>query len=177
VIQYARQDYESALGEFLSAYATTPGDQNLLYGMGNTLFRRGDYFAAQGYYERHQEMHAAERMRKAVLLPQIDTEEGEFIEEYMRVSNNLGVILDRLANRTGDSRKRGRSLELLSESNRAWDALTRNPETMVRAKGTNLAYLNMQNIIRPLAGFEPEIYHDIPRTLEGEKVLQQRGDQ
>ena len=47
---------------------------------------------------------------------------------------------------------------------------------MIRAKPVNLAYANIQNIIKPRSLFEPEIYSDIPKTLENEKILQQLED-
>jgi hypothetical protein len=175
-IAYQNQDYERAMNEFILSYAEKPADRNVLFAFGNALFRRGDYFAAQGYLERLQETLEAERIRKGILLPQVRADHGEFVELYMHAANNLAVDLDRIATRTGDSRKRARALALLSESARAWDALTRNPETMVRAQGSNLAYLNIQNITHPLSAYVPEIYQDIPKTLENEKILQQRVD-
>ncbi|HKL87052.1 MAG TPA: tetratricopeptide repeat protein [Treponemataceae bacterium] len=176
-INYRQQDYRSAIDAFIMTHAEKPQDRNLLFGFANTLFRRGDFNASQGYFERLQEMLEAERIRKGILFPQVRTDHGEFVQMYMQNANNLGVTLNRLASRTGDSRQNGRSLALFAESSRAWDALTRNPETLVRAQGSNLAYLNMQNITRPTGLFVPEIYSDIPKTLENEKVLQQRVDQ
>jgi len=175
-LDYQKQDYEAGLREFLKTYEAFPKDKNVLYGLGNTLFRRGDYFAAQGYYESLMEMLENERLNQGIIFPQIRAEQGSFVEEYMQVANNLGVILNRLASRTGDSRKNGRSLELLSESSRAWDALTRNPQTLNRAQAYNLSYLNTQNMTRPHAEFIPDIYQDIPRTLEKEKILKQNAE-
>ena len=175
-LDYQKQDYEAGLREFLKTYEAFPRDKNVLYGLGNTLFRRGDYFASQGYYESLMDMLETERLDQGIIFPQIRAEQGSFVEEYMKVSNNLGVILNRLASRTGDSRKNGRSLELLSDSSRAWDALTRNPLTLDRAQGFNLSYLNTQNMTRPHAEFVPDIYQDIPRTLEKEKILKQNPD-
>lgn len=176
-IHYRQEDYRSAIDSFIMTHAEKPQDRNLLFGFANTLFRRGDFHASQGYFERLQEMLEAERIRKGILFPQVRTDHGEFVQLYMQNANNLGVTLNRLAERTGDSRQNGRSLALFAESSRAWDALTRNPDTLVRAQGSNLAFLNMQNITRPTGLFVPEIYSDIPKTLENEKILQQRVDQ
>jgi len=176
-IQYRKGDYEAALRAMTVAYAEISGDENLLYAIANVLYRRGDYFASQGHYEALMERLEAERLRKGIVFPQARIDHGEFVERYMHASNNLGATLSRLAARTGDSRKNARALALLAESNRAWDALTRNPETLVRAKGTNLAFLNVQNVTHPRSDYQPEIYADIPKTLEGEKVLQQKEDQ
>lgn len=176
-INYQKQDFEAAMNLFTSTQAEIPADKNLLYGFGNTLYRRGDFYAAQGYLERLMEMLEAERIRKGVVFPHVRIDHAVFVEQYMYTSNNLGVTLNRLASRTGDSRKNGRALALFAESTRAWDSLTRNPETMIRSQGANLSFINIQNVTHPQSQFVPEIYAEIPRTLENEKVLQQRIDQ
>ena len=92
----------------------------------------------------------------------------------MHVVNNLGATLSRLAERTGDSQKHGRALALYAEATRAWDALTRNPQTMIRAKSVGLAYLNIQNMLNSKSPYDAEIYTDIPMILENEKALEQK---
>jgi hypothetical protein len=52
-----------------------------------------------------------------------------------------------------------------SQSIRAWDALTRNQETLVRLEGSNLAAQNMKYITSRVPDFEPAIYIDIKKTL------------
>lgn len=175
-IQYQKQNYEDALRFFVRSYGEVNTDGNILFSLGNTLFRRGSYNAARGYYERLMEMSEAERIRKGILLPQIRSDHGSFVEQYMHTSNNLGVTLYNISLQTGRKDLQGRAYALFSESARAWDALTRNPDTMIRAQGANLAYLNMQNITAPSSSFSPEIYTDIPKVLTGEKVLQSRLD-
>jgi len=174
---YRLKDYPAAIESFIMTHAERPQDRNLLFSMGNALHRRGDYFAAQGYYERLQEVLESERIRKGILFPQVRTDHGDFVQLYMQTSNNLGVTLNRIAQRTGNIALNGRALALMAESSRAWDALTRNPDTLVRVQGSNLAYLNIQNITRPAELFVPETYPDIPKTLENERILQQRVDQ
>ena len=71
----------------------------------------------------------------------------------------------RLAKKTGDSSKNAEAIVQFSESLKAWDALTRNPETMVRLEGTNLAEQNIKYITHPISEFEPAIYTSIPKTL------------
>lgn len=176
-IYYHRQDYEKALQSFMIARSEDSTDPNILYSMGNTLFRRESYHIAHAHYETLMEQLDAERLRKGIIFPQARADYGEFVETYMRTANNLGVTLERLASRTGDSRKNARALSLYAESARAWDTLTRNPETLIRSGGSNLASLNIQNMTRPLSQFVSEIYADIPKTLEGERILQQREDQ
>lgn len=176
-IEYKNEDFGKALTRFNLVHAEIEKDKNLLFSYANTLFRRENYFAAQSYYEQLQEMLEAERIRKGVILPQASIEQGAFVEAYMQNTNNLGVSLERQAARLGDSKKHGRAMALFAESNRAWDTLTRNQQTMVRAKGSNLAFLNMQNMTHPNEIYEPEIYIEIAKTLENEAILQQRTDE
>ncbi len=173
-IQYRNQDFEAAMNSFISTHVEVPFDRNLLLGLGNALFRRGDYYAAAGYYGTLIDDLDAERLRKGIVFPQVRIDDAAFVDAYMRVSNNLAVALNRVSLRTGDSRKNARALALFAESARAWDSLTRNPETLVRLKDEfgnpvpSLANGNIQNLTHPRSGFETEIYADIPRTLDGE---------
>ncbi|UTC63322.1 tetratricopeptide repeat protein [Treponema sp. OMZ 787] len=175
-IHYQKENYSDAMKAMTLAYSEKPNDRNLLYGFGNVLFKYTNYFAAQAYYERLMELLDAEKVRKGIIFPQTRVDHAEFVEDYMHTSNNLAVVLNRIAVQNGDSNKNGRALSLLGESTRAWDALNRNPETMIRAKTINLAYANIQNMVKPRSAFVPEIYSDIPKTLENEKILQQTED-
>ena len=169
-IYYQKKDYEDAMKNFLLVYTEKKDDKNLLYGLGNTLYKRGSYYLAQGYYERLMEMLEAEKFRKhGFSLTRPD--HYDFIDEYMKATNNLGVILNKLAVQDGNSEKNGRAMALFGESSKTWDILTRNPVTMVASKAKSLAYLNIQNMIKPQTGFETEIYPDIPKTLENEMIL------
>jgi len=175
-IYYQKENYSDAMKAMTLAYSEKPNDKNLLYGFGNVLFKYSNYFAAQAYYERLMELLEAEKIRKGIIFPQTRVDHAEFVEDYMHTSNNLAVVLNRIAVQNGDSNKNGRALSLFGESTRAWDALNRNPETMIRAKTINLAYANIQNMVKPRSAFVPEIYSDIPKTLENEKILQQTED-
>ncbi len=175
-IHYKKENYIEAMKAMTLAYADKPNDRNLLYGFGNVLFKRGNYFASQTYFERLMELLEAERLRKGIIFPQTRPDHAAFVEDYMHTSNNLGVVLNRIAVQNGDSKKNGRAIALFGESSRAWDALSRNRETMIRSQPVNLAYANIQNIVKPRSVFEPEIYADIPKTLENEKVLRQLED-
>ncbi len=178
-IRYQGQDYLGAMDAFGIAYARSPADRNLAFGYANALFRRGDVFAAQGHYERLMETLEAERIRKGIIFPQARIDHGEFVELYMKTANNLGVTLSRLSERTGDSRKNARALVLISDAARAWDTLTRNPDTMIRLKpphDKNLPFMNVRYITKSGEAYSSEIFTDIPRTMENERVLRQRDD-
>ena len=112
------------------------------------------------------------RERQKVLLPQSDQDDYETVDLYLKVNNNLGVTLHRLAQQTGNSNMNAEAMVRLSDSIRAWDALTRNQQTMIRMEGSNLAAQNSKYITHPYPDFEPAIYTDIPRLLSGEKGLE-----
>ena len=171
VINYNKQNYENALTFFIKALEKKGADQNLLLAAGNTLALRGDNFAAQGYYNRLLSLLNEEKAHHALLFPQAKEEDSQLVEMILKTNNNLGVVLNKIARQTGNSQMNGKSFECFVESIRAWDALTRNQETMVRLGGSNLALQNSKYISASMAEFEPAIYTDIPRTLVGEKVL------
>ncbi|WP_443738686.1 periplasmic flagellar collar protein FlcA [Treponema sp.] len=171
VINYNKQNYENALTFFIKALEKKDADQNLLLAAGNTLALRGDNFAAQGYYNRLLSLLNEEKAHHALLFPQAKEEDAQLVEMILKTNNNLGVVLNKIARQTGNSQMNGKSFECFVESIRAWDALTRNQETMVRLGGSNLALQNSKYISASMAEFEPAIYTDIPRTLVGEKVL------
>ena len=171
VINYNKQNYENALTFFIKALEKKDADQNLLLAAGNTLALRGDNFAAQGYYNRLLSLLNEEKAHHALLFPQSKEDDAQLVEMILKTTNNLGVVLNKIARQTGNSQMNGKSFECFVESIRAWDALTRNQETMVRLGGSNLALQNSKYISASMAEFEPAIYTDIPRTLVGEKVL------
>jgi hypothetical protein len=90
----------------------------------------------------------------------------------MVVRNNLGVTLEALTKLTGNRNYYSRALGLYTESARAWDSLTRNPDTMIRSgvgdissPGMNLAFLNSRNALYPEPGYEPQLYIQIDKDM------------
>lgn len=173
-IQYTKQNFEEALGSFIATEDRLPQDTHLLLALSNTLAMRGDNHAASGYYDNLLQIIERRMQRYSVMLPQVNADEGELVDLYMKATNNWGVALHRIASQTGSSDFNARSMVLFSESARAWDALTRNQETMVRLDSGNLAAQNTKYIINPLSGFEPAVYTDIPYVLEEEKKLEKK---
>lgn len=173
VIYYGMKEYANALSSFIKVSEKENRDPNVLFALGNTLSLRGDNFAAQSYYSDLLNVLDAERAKKIYFTPATDEEDNVIVEMYLRVNNNLGVTLYRLARQTGNSGMNAEAMVRLSDSMRAWDALTRNPETMIRLEGSNLAAQNLKYISHPYPDFEPAIYTDIPRILSDGKVLEQ----
>ncbi|MDD7012219.1 MAG: tetratricopeptide repeat protein [Candidatus Treponema excrementipullorum] len=167
-IYYTQKEYTEAVNAFIKTVEGKPNDTHALLALGNTLSIRGDNYAAQGYYERLMVLLENQRVRYNIMLPQVNEVHGDIVNVYLMASNNLGVTQYRLAQQIGDSSLNGEALANFTASLRAWDALTRNPETMVRLPGSNLAERNIAYMTAPLSEYEPAIYMEIPIMLEGE---------
>lgn len=171
-IQYQNRNYPAALGSFIKSQDTNESDTHLLLALANTLSLSGDNYIARGYYERLLSVLDVEREKYGIVLPQVRDDHADIVDTYMKASNNLGVTLSRIAAATGDSSLNAKSIVCLQESLRAWDAMTRNQTTMIRLDGSNLAEQNIKYITRPVSGYGPEIYTEIPRLLNGEEGLE-----
>ncbi|MDR1025594.1 MAG: tetratricopeptide repeat protein [Treponema sp.] len=169
---YHQENWANALERFFSASSQLPLDRRILLALGNTCWRRGDFFTAQGYYNRLLDLLEAERSRLPVLLPNDRPEYIETAERLMIARNNMGATLEALAQQTGNSRYRSQALNFYIQSSQAWDALTRNPQTMIRLgsgdlsnPGINLAYLNSRNILYPQTGYETQVFSQIDKDI------------
>ncbi len=171
-IHYNKKDFAKALGSFIKTAEEKPGDPKLLLALGNTLSLRGDNYAAYGYYSELLTRLDDEKQKHDILFPQSKEDDNELVELYLKADNNLGVTLYRLSRQTGNSAMNGEALVRLSDSIRAWDALTRNQASMVRMEGSNLALQNSKYITHPYPDYEPAIYTDISKTLTDDKVLE-----
>ncbi|MDR0402156.1 MAG: tetratricopeptide repeat protein [Treponema sp.] len=173
VAHYELSQWEEALRRFFTISGDVPNNRRLLYALGNVSYLRGDYFAAQSYYNRLMDILDAERLRFPNLMPGSRPEEQELAERIMTADNNMGVTLETLTRITGNTGYRSRALGFFAESIRAWDVITRNPENMTRLRplrdlygpGINLAYLNVQNILNPSSGYDQQIFMRIDRDL------------
>ncbi len=171
-IYYGKKDYDKALVSFIKVSEKEPRDPNVLLSLGNVLSLRGDNFAAESYYSDLLKELDKTYARQKILLPQSDEDDYTTVDLYLKANNNLGVTLHRLAQQTGNSNMNAEAMVRLSDSIRAYDALTRNQQTMIRMEGSNLAAQNSKYITHPYPEFEPAIYTDIPRLLSGEKGLE-----
>ena len=171
-IQYNNKNYPDALGSFIVSSEGISNDTHLLLALANTLNIREDNYAAQGYYEKLLTILDKERQLHNVLLPQVREDQADIVDTYMKAANNLGVTLNRIAQQTGNSKLNAEAIVRLTESLRAWDALTRNQTSMVRLDGSNLPQQNIKYIDHPMMTYTPEIFTEIPRTLYGEKGLE-----
>ncbi len=171
-IQYNREEYDKAWGSFTEGLEANDTDVNLLLALSNTLSKRNDNLAAQGYYQRLLDRLQTEFGVYTLITPQVREDQYDLVNTYLKASNNMGVTLYRLGHLRSDSDMNGRSIVYLQESNRAWDILTRNQKTMVRLEGSNLAEQNIKYVTNSSYGYEPVIYADISKTLFGEEELE-----
>ena len=164
-IQYKNKNYTEALGSFMKSGDGNVKERNLLLAMANTLSLRGDDYAAQGYYDQLIDNLDSEIAKRGMVFPQASVKDYDVVNTYLSAANNYGVTLYRLAKRTGNSNLNAQAIVQFQQSLRAWDALTRNQDTLVRLPGSNLAEQNIQYITHPMPEFEPAIYTDIAKNL------------
>jgi len=170
---YQLRQWGPSLERFFSAFQEMPFNRKILYALGNVSYMRGNYFAAQGYYDRLLEILESDRDRFPLIAPTDDEDQLDIVERLMVAQNNLGVVLEALTERTGNLSYRSRAQGLYSDSERAWDVLTRNPTTMIRmrpspditAPSVNPAYLNVQNSLRPIPGYEHQFFLRIDKDV------------
>ncbi|GHV83285.1 hypothetical protein AGMMS50212_06250 [Spirochaetia bacterium] len=180
---YREGSYERAMSRFISVSRTLPFNRRLLNAMGNVAYMRSDIFAAQGYYNKLLQLLENDRNRFPMLLPNERPEHKELVERMMVARNNLGVTLNALSARTGNSAYRAQALGEFAESSRAWDTIERDPATLVRAgitessiPGASLPYLNIQHTLYPIPGDQGRIFMQIDKDVlepsEWEELVQ-----
>ncbi len=162
-INYMKKKYRDALLRFAGVGVELPNNWNTMYAMGNALFLREDYSAAQGYYLDLLEKLQNKKNEIQFLQPRTNPEHLALIRYLIRVYNNLGVTLYKLSLRTGDKKRFSEGLVDLTHSSEYYDILTRNQLTMERSAAKSLSYLNMNGLLHPQSGFEPQIYWRIPK--------------
>ena len=160
---YRLENWGNAMEYLFVAASDLPQNRRILFALGNAALKRGDFFAAQGFYNRLLDILENQRSRLPVLLPNDRPEYLELAERLMMARNNAGVASEMLAAQTGDLSHRTRALALYAEAQRAWDARTRDPATMIRSGSVPLPHLNMRNALHPEPGFEPQIFIRIDR--------------
>lgn len=164
-IYYTQNAWQEALDKFFACSLDFPLNRRLLFALGNTAYRRGDFHAAQGYYNRLLDILETERSRFPMLAPNDRPEQMELVERLMMGRNNLAATLENLADVTGNNNLKSQALALYAESSRAWDLLTRDPKSMVRSGSKNLAYLNTRNSLYPISSYERQIYTGIDKDV------------
>lgn len=165
-IHYRAGDYEQALKDFSTAAGNLSTNRNLLYATGNAFFMRQDYYAAQGYFSDLLDRLRASRRQIQNLSVTEDPAQRSLIDYLIRTSNNLGITMFRLWQRSGRQQDYTDALVSLKDSTEEAGNLTREPQTAVRSGKVDLAYLNMRGILYPNSNFIPQIYREIPVDMK-----------
>ena len=165
---YQLEDWGNARYFLFQASTYLPLNRRVLFALGNVAFQRGDYFSAQGYYNRLIELLESQRDRIPVLLPNDHPDFLELGERLMWARNNAGVVYEVLASQTGNTHLFSRAMALYTQSANAWDSITRNPVAMTRATpfydddpgapSVNLGFQNMSNALNPVRVYQPQIF-------------------
>jgi hypothetical protein len=108
-----------------------------------------------------------------VLLPNDRPEYLELAERLMMARNNAGVTHEALAEQTGSQRYRSRAMSLYAQASRAWDSLTRNPQTMIRSGSIPLPQLNSRNTLYSQTDYEPQIFPIIDKDVLEPSIWEQ----
>ncbi|MDR2808764.1 MAG: tetratricopeptide repeat protein [Spirochaetaceae bacterium] len=170
---YYLEQWGPALERLFKASTEMPFNRRILHALGNAAYMRGNYFAAQGYNNELLALLRKDRARFPVLMPQERSDQLELVERLMVAQNNMGVVMEALADRSGDDEYRSHAQGLYVESARAWDALTRDPETLLRSgirdissPSINLASLNSRNMLYPETTYKPQLYMQIDKDVQ-----------
>ena len=168
-IHYAADRYEDALLNFSKVIDQRPTNQNGLYALANSLYLRGYYSSAQGYYLRLLNLLETREERIPYLQVYENPEHNALVEYIMKVYNNLGVTLKQLSDRSRDPEKESKALVNMTFSSERFDLLSRDPVTVERGLTKNLAYLNQGGILYPTSDFQLQIYTRLPIDLQANR--------
>ena len=168
-IHYAADRHDDALLAFSKVVDQQPSNPNALYGLANSLYQRGFYSSAQGYYLRLLNLLEGREERIPFLQIYDNPEHNALVEYIMKVYNNLGVTLKQLSDRSRDPEKESKALVNLTFSSERFDLLSRDPVTVERGLTKNLAYLNQGGILYPTSEFELQIYTRLPIDLQASR--------
>ena len=168
-IHYAADRYEDALLNFSKVIDQRSTNQNGLYALANSLFLRGYYSSAQGYYLRLLNLLESREERISYLQVYENPEHNALVEYIMKVYNNLGVTLKQLSDRSRDPDKESKALVNMTFSSERFDVLSRDPVTVERGLTKNLAYLNQGGILYPTSDFQLQIYTRLPIDLQANR--------
>lgn len=162
-ISYLDEDYLTAMMRFQRAAGAFTKNPNIIYSTANTLFHRGDYHTAQGYFKHLVEIYERDIERERPLLIDERRDHQALVENIMKASNNLGVTYYNLHRKTGLTDYYSRAMVEFADSSRYFDRLTRNPATLERTGLSNLAFLNQRKLLFPEGDeYDLQIYNSLP---------------
>ncbi len=164
-IYYTEGKYKNALLDFYNAAGTFSTNTNLIYATANTLYFNNDLFMAQGYYNHLLDILENRLYAEQPLQLAYREDHRKLVNDLVRATNNMGVVMYGLYERTGDPKDFTQALVYFTRSDDYFDTLTRDPETMNRSKSVNLAFLNQKKLLYPVKGYTLQIYRDIEKDM------------
>ncbi|MCL2472252.1 MAG: tetratricopeptide repeat protein, partial [Treponema sp.] len=93
---YQLSQWGPAQDRIMAAFRDMPLNRRILYALGNVSYMRGNYFAAQAYYDRLLEILEADRSRLPPITASDDEKQQDLAERLMVAQNNMGVTLEAL---------------------------------------------------------------------------------
>ncbi len=169
-IDYLEGRYRDALGEFVEAAGPFSSNRNLLFATATAMYRESSPNAAAAYYG-----ELLDDVRQDFRLPEVPSEarsdqERAVTELLIKAANNLGVISYERFLQTLDITQYNRAIDLLQQSSEAAQNYRRDPNTLEVLEPTNLADLNLREVLRSEADatggdFQLQIYAQIPRDF------------
>ncbi len=165
-IYYTKNNYKKALLNFYNAAGNFSTNTNLLFATAVTLYDSNDLFMAQGYYNHLLDILENRLQAEIPLQLNFRSDQRKLLKDLIAATNNLGVTLYGLYERTGKPDNFTQALVSFTESDDYYDRLTRNEETMVRSKSINLAFLNQKKLLYPVKGYTLQIYRGISKDMD-----------
>ncbi len=164
-IAFRDERYREALDRFESIPGSTR-NPNLAFARANTHYFRDQYVTAQSYLEDVLELLEAERQSYGDDFDvNREPEHRELVQFRTMASNNLGVVMHRIYEQTGDRNDRADALVSLTNATQDATDLGRNPDTAERSDSTDLAFLNQRYVLFPDQDFDLRVYRSLPRDL------------
>ncbi|TVQ27983.1 MAG: hypothetical protein EA383_01460 [Spirochaetaceae bacterium] len=164
-IAFRDDRYREALDRFESISGATR-NPNLAFARANTHYFRNQFVTSQSYLQDVLAMLETER-RSIGDDFNVNREPAhrELVQFRAMASNNLGVVMHRIFEQSGDRNHRADALVALTNSTQDATDLGRNPQTAVRSEATDLAFLNQRYVLFPDQDFDLRVYRSLPRDL------------
>ncbi len=164
-IAFRDSRYREALDRFESIPGATR-NPNLAFARANTHYFRNQFVTSQSYLQDVLSMLETERRSIGDdFNVNREPEHRELVQFRAMASNNLGVVMHRIFEQSGDRNHRADALVALTNSTQDATDLGRNPQTAVRSDATDLAFLNQRYVLFPDQDFDLRVYRSLPRDL------------
>ncbi|NIZ47364.1 hypothetical protein PVA44_01115 [Entomospira nematocerorum] len=172
-IAYENEDIANAINEFSLSYEMASAFKNTAFSLATVMAVDGRYSTSEAFYQALRGTLEAER--SALLLGDssaellLRKENGEYL---MKVYNNLGVVLNKLAQRRPNRAELQQQAQIaFQQSMFLWDALSRDVETRARVMSQELPGMNFRELLHPTTqGEANNLYDALPPFIDNPPV-------